>query len=81
MKWIDINEQQPVDTSSYKDGTIYIVRVVCDSWDNPKTMIMEYWETPKRGSDNHWKWNNSFKMNAWVITHWMPLPTPELIEQ
>lgn len=76
--WIDINEDVPVIAEGSHFGETLIVRVTCSTWQNPKTMVMDYVEKPKRGTDNHWKWNNTYNTENWIVTHWMELPSPDL---
>jgi hypothetical protein len=77
MKWIDISKELPVDYDKDGIGTTYLVTVVCKSWEEPKTMVMEWEETLVRNKPvKRWKWNNRLKDEAWVVTHWMAIPSP-----
>ena len=79
MEWIDINKQLPPDNNCF-GGETYLVTIVCNTWKEPKTMIMK-WECAKvRNKEiKRWKWNNSLKHETWIVTHWMELPPPAII--
>lgn len=78
MNWIDINKQLPPDNDKC-GGKTYIVTIICDTWKESKTMIMN-WEctTIRKKQVKRWKWNNSPKCDSWIVTHWMELPLPAI---
>ena len=79
MKWIDINEQAPIDIGKYSMGTTYLVTIKCDTWTTSKTMVMEWQEIVIRNKMvKRWKWNDRIKEEAWIVTHWMELPQPAM---
>lgn len=78
-EWKNINEQLPPDNENKYRGDLYLVTIECDTWEERKTMVME-WETTmvRKTFKRRWKWNHSIKMDAWVVTHWMPFPKPSV---
>lgn len=78
MNWIRAEEQLPPDNESC-GGKTYIVTVVCDTWENPKTMVMK-WEctTIRKKEVKRWLWNNRPNIDGWKVTHWAELPNPAI---
>ncbi len=76
MNWININKEHPPDNNDF-GGKTYLVTIRCDSWESQKTMIME-WEitTVRNKVVKRWRWKDSIKHDAWIVTHWMELPPP-----
>ncbi|MDF2879960.1 MAG: hypothetical protein K0R54_517 [Clostridiaceae bacterium] len=76
MNWIDIKDQQPPDSKDCIKKE-YLVTVICNSWEEPETMVME-WECTivKNKVVKRWKWKNRLVVSAWTITHWMEFPKP-----
>lgn len=80
MNWIDIKKQLPPDNTNFV-GETYLVSVECNTWDCPKTMVME-WEctTIKNKEVKRWRWKGRIiNVASWKITHWTELPKPATI--
>jgi hypothetical protein len=76
MNWIDINKQLPPDNNKF-GGKTYIVTITCDTWTESKTMIMDWECTTIRNKEvKRWKWYGKPKIEGWIVTHWMELPSP-----
>ena len=74
MSWILCSERLP---ETDRMWTKYLVTTICDTWENPKTMAMDWENTTVYGEKtSRWKWNGKLLPKGWNVIAWMPLPEP-----
>lgn len=72
MEWIDVNEKLPPLASKSVQGSIWVLGVIVDDYENQIVAEVRHVSTPKKPF-----WEDVFD-NKVYVSHWMELPQPPI---